>query len=68
MNRRKSVSHDQMMRKKLKDDPEFAAEYLKAALQDANEPKVLLIALRRITEAVGASDGNRTVAQLRIRQ
>jgi len=48
-----SVSHDQMMMKKLQDDPEFAAQYLKAALQDTDEPKVLLIALRRITEARG---------------
>jgi len=48
-----SVSHDLMMKKKLKDDPEFAVEYLKAALEDTEEPKVLLIALRRITEARG---------------
>jgi probable addiction module antidote protein len=48
-----SVSHDKVMRQKLKDDPEFAAEYLKAALEDTDEPKVLLIALRRITEARG---------------
>jgi probable addiction module antidote protein len=48
-----SVSHDEMMKKKLKSDPEFAAEYLKAALEDTDEPKVLLIALRRITEARG---------------
>jgi probable addiction module antidote protein len=48
-----SVSHDEMMRKKLRDDPDFAAEYLKAALEDTDEPKVLLIALRRITEARG---------------
>src|SRR5208337_4702934 len=53
MNHSASVSHDQMMRKKLKDDPEFAAEYLRAALEDTDEPKVLLIALRRITEARG---------------
>ena len=31
--------------------PEFAAEYLRAALEDADEPRVLLIALRRIAEA-----------------
>jgi probable addiction module antidote protein len=53
MNTRSSISHDQMMKKKLKEDPEFAAEYLKAALEDTDEPKVLLIALRRITEARG---------------
>ncbi len=53
MKNRISVSHDEMRRRKLKDDPEFAAEYLKAALEDMDEPKVLLIALRRITEARG---------------
>ncbi len=53
MNHSASVSHDEMMRKRLKADPEFAAQYLKAALEDTDEPKVLLIALRRITEARG---------------
>src|SRR5580692_4638250 len=48
-----SVSHDGVMKKKLAADSEFAAEYLKAALEDTDEPKVLLIALRRITEARG---------------
>jgi probable addiction module antidote protein len=41
------------MKKKLKDDAGFAALYVKAALEDTDEPKVLLIALRRITEARG---------------
>lgn len=49
-----SESHDEMMKRKLKDDPAFAAEYLKAALDDVDdEPQVLLIALRRLTEARG---------------
>src|SRR5580693_1314699 len=48
-----SISRDEIMKKKLRDDPEFAVEYLKAALEDTDEPKVLLIALRRITEARG---------------
>jgi probable addiction module antidote protein len=48
-----SVSHDQAMNRKLKEDTEFAVEYLKAALEDTEEPRVLLIALRRITEARG---------------
>jgi probable addiction module antidote protein len=53
MNRNASVSHDEIMKKKLKHDPKFAVEYLKAAIEDTDEPKVLLIALRRITEARG---------------
>ena len=48
-----SVSHDESMKKMLQEDSEFAAEYLKAALEDTDEPKVLLIALRRIIEARG---------------
>ncbi len=41
------------MRRRLRANPKFAAEYLKAALDDAEEPAVLLIALRRIAEARG---------------
>jgi probable addiction module antidote protein len=48
-----SESHDEVMRRRLRDNPTFAAEYLKAALEDTEEPRVLLIALRRIAEARG---------------
>ena len=48
-----SISHDEYMIRKLRDNPNFAAEYLKAALEDTEEPGVLLIALRRIAEARG---------------
>jgi probable addiction module antidote protein len=48
-----SVSHDQVMVKKLRQRPRFAAEYLKAAIEDTDEPEVLLIALRHIAEARG---------------
>jgi probable addiction module antidote protein len=48
-----SISHDEVMKRKLKNDPEFAVEYLKAAIEDADEPQVLLLALRRVTEARG---------------
>jgi len=48
-----SVSHDECMIRELRADPKFAAEYLKAALEDTEEPAVLLIALRRIAEARG---------------
>jgi DNA-binding phage protein len=34
-------------------DPDFAAEYLKAALEDEDEPRVLLIALRHLAQAQG---------------
>jgi probable addiction module antidote protein len=48
-----SESHDEVMRRRLRENPKFAAEYLKAALEDAEEPRVLLIALRRVAEARG---------------
>ena len=48
-----SESHDEVMRRRLRANPKFAAEYLKAALEDTEEPAVLLIALRRIAEARG---------------
>ena len=49
-----SISHDEAI---VKGTPERsgvdAAEYLKAAMGDADEPKVLLIALRHGAEAHG---------------
>ena len=48
-----SVSHDEAMVRRLRKDPEFAAEYLKAALEDEDEPQVLLMALRHLARAQG---------------
>lgn len=53
MKRKPSISHDAAIVQELKDNPEFAEEYLKAALEDSDEPKVLLIALRHLAEARG---------------
>ena len=53
MKRKASISHDEAVVRELRDNPEFAAEYLRAALEDDAEPSVLLIALRRIAEARG---------------
>jgi probable addiction module antidote protein len=53
MKRKASISHDEAMIRQLREDRQFAAEYLKAALEDSDDPKVLLIALRRLTEARG---------------
>lgn len=41
------------MRRRLRANSKFAAEYLKVALEGTEEPAVLLIALRRIAEARG---------------
>ena len=53
MKHQASISHDDALVRQLRRDPDFAAEYLRAALEDADEPRVLLIALRRIAEARG---------------
>ena len=53
MKRRASASHDEAIVRRLRKDPDFAAEYLKAALDDEDEPRVLLIALRQLARARG---------------
>lgn len=53
MRRKTSIPHDQAIVRELRDDPAFAAEYLRAALDESDEPRVLLIALRHVTEARG---------------
>jgi probable addiction module antidote protein len=50
-----SVLHEEAIVQRLRKDPEFAAEYMKAALEDADEPRVLLIALRHLAQAQGIS-------------
>ena len=51
-----SVSHDDALVRELRTDPAFAAEYLQAAMEDTEEPAVLLIALRHVSEAYGMAD------------
>lgn len=53
MKRKTSVSHDGAIVRRLRKDPDFAAEYLKSALEDTNEPRVLLVALRHLAQAQG---------------
>ena len=53
MKHKPAISHDEAVIKQLREDPQFATEYLNAALKDDQDPKVLLVALRRITEARG---------------
>lgn len=53
MKRKTSVSHEETMILRLRNDPVFAAEYLKAALEDEDEPRVLLITLRQLAQAQG---------------
>ncbi|MEX0675510.1 MAG: addiction module antidote protein [Pirellulales bacterium] len=53
MKRKASISHDEAVVRELRENPRFAAEYLNAALEETDEPHVLLVALRRIAEARG---------------
>jgi probable addiction module antidote protein len=53
MKRKPSISHAQAMAKELRENPEFAVEYLRAALEEGDDPQILLIALRRIAESRG---------------
>ena len=53
MKRKASISHDEAIIRRLRKDPDFAAEYLKAALEDEDEHRVLLIALRHLAQAQG---------------
>lgn len=53
MKRKASISHDKALLRELRDNSAFAAKYLRAALEDTDEPRVLLIALRRVAEARG---------------
>ena len=53
MKRKASISHDKAIVRRLRKDPDFAAEYLKAALEEEDEPRVLLLALRHVAQAQG---------------
>lgn len=53
MKRKTSVSHDEVIVQRLRKNRAFAAEYLKAAMEDTAEPQVLLVALRQVAEARG---------------
>ena len=55
MKRKASASHEEAVIRRLRKDQDFAAEYLKAALEEQDEPRVLLIALRHVAQARGLS-------------
>jgi DNA-binding phage protein len=49
--RKSYTSHDEVIAGRLSKDTHFAAEYLKAALEDADDPSSLVIALRHLAQA-----------------
>jgi probable addiction module antidote protein len=53
MKRKASISHDEALIRELRENPRLAVEYLRAALEEDSEPRMLLIALRRVVLARG---------------
>jgi probable addiction module antidote protein len=53
MKDRTSVSREEVMVTKLRKRPDFAAEYLRAAMEETDDPEVLLLALRQLAKANG---------------
>lgn len=51
-----SISHEDAIVLELRSDPHYAAEYLKAALEESDDPRVLLIALRQVAKAHGITE------------
>lgn len=48
-----SISDEQAFIQELRASPDLAAEYLQAAIEEEEDPRVLLIALRQVAEAHG---------------
>jgi probable addiction module antidote protein len=53
MKRKVSVSHGGAIVRRIRREPEFGVAYLKAALEEEDEPRVLLMALRHLAQAQG---------------
>ena len=53
---RASASHDEALVRELRADPAVAAEDLQAAMEDTDEPAVLLIAPRHVSETFGMAE------------
>jgi probable addiction module antidote protein len=51
--RNQDISHDEALIAELRADPAFATAYLKAALAESEDPRVLLTALRQVASAHG---------------
>jgi probable addiction module antidote protein len=53
MKRQASISNDEAIVRELRADAKFAAEYLTAAMEEYDEPRTFLVALRHVAEARG---------------
>jgi probable addiction module antidote protein len=54
--RRKSAPYDKAVVRRIRRDPGFAGEYVKAVLEDTDEPRVILVALRHLAQAYGMDE------------
>jgi probable addiction module antidote protein len=50
---RTSISHDEALVAELRKDPNFAVAYLQDVLEENDDPRIFLIALRRLAQAHG---------------
>ena len=55
MKRKLTTSHDEAIVRRIRKDSAFSAEYLKTTLEDEDDPRVLLIALRHLVQAEGTA-------------
>lgn len=56
MSKAPSISHDEAVAGELRTDPVLAAEYVRAAMAETDDPAVLLVALRQLAMAHGMSE------------
>lgn len=65
MKRKASISHDEAIIRRLRQDP---GEYLKTALEDEDELRVLLIARRHLAQAQGIAKVAKAAGLQMVRQ
>jgi hypothetical protein len=69
MKSKASISHDEAIVRRLRQNPDFAVEYLKAALEDEDEPRVLLkllaMRLQGMVEALKTQEQDRAINELK---
>jgi hypothetical protein len=69
MKSKASISHDEAIVRRLRQNPDFAVEYLKAALEDEDEPRVLLkllaMRLQGMVEAWKTQEQDRAINELK---
>lgn len=53
-NKKTSISHDKAVVQSLRDNPDLAVEYIRAAIEEnSDEPAALMVAMRHVAQAYG---------------